>query len=47
MKVPLKKGERKTVTGTLTNDQKICLPLVIGFAQGGTYVIDNLEVKRK
>jgi|APSaa5957512622_1039677.scaffolds.fasta_scaffold00780_3 arylsulfatase A-like enzyme len=47
VKVPLKKGERKTVTGTLTNDQKICLPLVIGFAQGGTYVIDNLEVKRK
>lgn len=47
VRVPLKKGEQKTVTGTLTNDQEICLPLVIGFAQGGTYVIDNLQVSKK
>ena len=46
-RVPLKEGEQKTVTGTLTNDQNTTLYLVIGFTVGGTYVIDNLQVSRK
>ncbi len=47
IRVPLQKGERKTVTGTLTNDQNITLNLIIGCAKGGTYLIDNLRVSRK
>jgi len=46
-RVPLAEGEQKTVTGTLTNDQDISLNLVIGFTEGGTYVIDDLQVSRK
>lgn len=46
IKVPLKPGEKRTVAGTLINDQDIVLRLVIGFSVGGTYVIDNLTVER-
>jgi len=46
-RVPLQEGTQKTVTGTLTNDQSITLNLVIGFTVGGTYVIDNVEVRRQ
>jgi len=45
-KVPLKVGELTSVDGTLTNNQTVALPLVIGFSVGGTYVIDHLEVAR-
>jgi hypothetical protein len=34
------------VEGTLTNDQDIVLRLVIGFSEGGTYVIDNVEIAK-
>ncbi|MBN2452001.1 MAG: sulfatase [Lentisphaeria bacterium] len=44
VRVPLAEGEQKTVTDTLVNDQDVPLRFVIGFAQGGTYVIDNLEL---
>ena len=46
-RIPIHVGQTKTVTGALTNDQKVTLNLVIGFTQGGTYVIDNLQVARK
>lgn len=46
IKVPLKPGEKRTVEGTITNDQDIVLNLVIGFSEGGTYVIDNLQVAK-
>ena len=46
IKVPLKVGEQTTATGTLTNDQAITLNLVIGFSKGGSYLIDNLSVRR-
>jgi arylsulfatase A-like enzyme len=43
-RVSLAAGETTTVTGTFTNDQDVTLNLVIGFTEGGTYVIDNLRV---
>jgi hypothetical protein len=46
IKVPLKPGDRRKVEGTLTNDQDIVLRLVIGFSEGGTYVIDNVEIAK-
>ena len=46
-RVPLEEGQQTTVTGAVTNDQHIALNLVIGFTEGGTYVIDNLQVSRK
>jgi len=46
-KVQLKEGEMKSVTGTIVNDQSVPLNLVIGFTEGGTYVIDNLRVSRE
>jgi arylsulfatase A-like enzyme len=46
-RIPVKVGETKTVTGTVTNDQEMVLPLIIGFHKGGTYLIDNLKVSKK
>ncbi|MBT3288352.1 MAG: sulfatase-like hydrolase/transferase [Victivallales bacterium] len=46
-RIPIKVGETRTVTGTITNDQKVMLNLQIGFTKGGTYLIDNLKVSKK
>ncbi len=46
-RIQLAEGETTTVTGTLTNDQDVTLNLVIGFTEGGTYVIDNLRVSKE
>jgi arylsulfatase A-like enzyme len=46
-RTPIKVGQTKTVTGAVTNDQKVTLNLVIGFTDGGTYVIDNLQVAKE
>jgi iduronate 2-sulfatase len=42
----LKPGEKRTVEGTITNDQDIVLRLVIGFSEGGHYVFDNVQVTK-
>jgi len=46
-RIQLAEGETTTVTGTLTNDQGVTLNLVIGFTEGGTYVIDNVSVSKE
>jgi len=46
-RIQLAEGETTTVTGTLRNDQDVTLNLVIGFTDGGTYVIDNVRVSKE
>ena len=46
-RVPLEEGEQTTVTGIVRDDQSVTLHLVIGFAEGGTYVVDNLHVRKE